>query len=217
MFSQLWKKWNFLYFLKNCSYIYSKTGGRWWLNIANQLIKRSYKRQKVSKSHQITPWYNRQCQRNFHCWKMFFFKKNEPFPASFSLFSSYQYTVDIKLMFDINKFLPMTGFEPWTSGIGSDRSTNWASTTSKMFFLSRYSPYETAELDGSGDPTVLSPFRAFRHCMWFSVASWVQQGSDFVPRLKPYLYNSTVSNHIHPTLYDPINPIGKLFPCMVNK
>ena len=23
----------------------------------------------------------------------------------------------------------MTGFEPWTSGIGSDRSTNWATTT----------------------------------------------------------------------------------------
>ena len=27
-------------------------------------------------------------------------------------------------MFDINKFLPMTGFEPRTSGIRSDRSTN---------------------------------------------------------------------------------------------
>ena len=27
------------------------------------------------------------------------------------------------------KFLPMTGFEPWTSGIGSDRSTNCATTT----------------------------------------------------------------------------------------
>ena len=24
----------------------------------------------------------------------------------------------------------MTGFEPWTSGIGSDHSTNWATTTS---------------------------------------------------------------------------------------
>ena len=23
----------------------------------------------------------------------------------------------------------MTGFEPWTSGIGSDHSTNWATTT----------------------------------------------------------------------------------------
>ena len=44
----------------------------------------------------------------------------------FSLFSSFQCTVDRKQMFNINKFLPMTGFEPRTSGIGSDRSTNWA-------------------------------------------------------------------------------------------
>ena len=29
------------------------------------------------------------------------------------------------------KFLPMTGFAPWTSGIGSDRSTNWATTTAQ--------------------------------------------------------------------------------------
>ena len=62
---------------------------------------------------------------------IFFFKKNGPFLASFSLFLSFQYTVDSKQMFDINKFLPMTGFEPWISGIGSDRSTNWATTTSQ--------------------------------------------------------------------------------------
>ena len=29
-----------------------------------------------------------------------------------------------------NKILPMTGVEPRTSGIESDRSTNWATTTS---------------------------------------------------------------------------------------
>ena len=49
----------------------------------------------------------------------------------FSLFSSFQYTVDSKQMFNINKFLPMTGFEPRTFGIGSNRSTNWATTTAK--------------------------------------------------------------------------------------
>ena len=37
---------------------------------------------------------------------------------------SIQFTVNIQY-----KFLPMTGFEPWTSGIRSDRSTNWATTT----------------------------------------------------------------------------------------
>ena len=30
----------------------------------------------------------------------------------------------------LNKILPMTGVEPWTSGIVRDRSTNWATTTS---------------------------------------------------------------------------------------
>ena len=59
--------------------------------------------------------------------------KNGPFLASFSLFSSFQYTVDSKQMF--NKFLPMTGFEPRTYGIGSDRSTNWATTTAPNEFL----------------------------------------------------------------------------------
>ena len=52
-----------------------------------------------------------------------------PFPASFSLFSSFQYTVDSKQMFNINKFLPMTGFKPRTSGIGINHSTNWDTTT----------------------------------------------------------------------------------------
>ena len=49
---------------------------------------------------------------------------NGTFPASFPSFLSFQYTVDSKKMYNINKFLPMTGFEPWTSDIGSDRSTN---------------------------------------------------------------------------------------------
>ena len=31
-----------------------------------------------------------------------------------------------------NKILPMTGVEPRTSGIESDRSTNWATTTSHI-------------------------------------------------------------------------------------
>ena len=30
-----------------------------------------------------------------------------------------------------NKILPMTGVEPQTSGIKSNRSTNWATTTSR--------------------------------------------------------------------------------------
>ena len=57
-------------------------------------------------------------------------------PGLLSLFSFFQYTVDSKQMFYINKFLPMTGFEPRTSGIGSNRSTNWTTTTAliKVFW-----------------------------------------------------------------------------------
>ena len=51
---------------------------------------------------------------------------NGPYPAIFFFFSSFQYTVDSKQMFNINTFLPMTGFEPRTSGIRGNRSTNWA-------------------------------------------------------------------------------------------
>ena len=58
-----------------------------------------------------------------HCWPLFL------------LFLSFQYAVDSIQMFSVNKFLPMTGFEPRTSGIGSDRSTNWATTTSPLFFI----------------------------------------------------------------------------------
>ena len=65
--------------------------------------------------------------------------KNGPFPASFSLFSSFQYTVDSKQNVQYtNEFLPMTGYEPQTFGIGSDRSTNWATTTALVVVC--YSP-----------------------------------------------------------------------------
>ena len=54
--------------------------------------------------------------------KFFFLKKKSgPFPASFIYFRLFN-TVDNKQM--LNKILPMTGVEPRTSGISSDRSTN---------------------------------------------------------------------------------------------
>ena len=41
-----------------------------------------------------------------------------------------------KCSIEINIFSPLTGFEPRTSGIGSDRSTNWATTTALDLMLS---------------------------------------------------------------------------------
>ena len=67
----------------------------------------------------------------------FFFKKGA-YPASFSLFSSFQYTVASKQMININKKLPVTGFEQQTSGIWSDHSTNWANTTATTFQALRW-------------------------------------------------------------------------------
>ena len=48
-----------------------------------------------------------------------------------------------------------------------------------LYFISRISPFETAELDFSEGT---SPFLSMRHCLWFSISSWVQQGCDFLPR-----------------------------------
>ena len=46
-----------------------------------------------------------------------------------------------------------------------------------LFF--RFSPYETLDLDSDEGVT---PFASVHHCLWFSIASWVQQGCDFLPR-----------------------------------
>ena len=59
------------------------------------------------------------------------------------------------------------------------------------FLCIRHSPYETEELDLSNekeDDVKLidgseTPFASFHHCLWFTIASWVQQGCDFLPRL----------------------------------
>ena len=48
---------------------------------------------------------------------------NGPFPASF--FFIFVFSIQLT----VNKFLPMTAFKPRTSGIGSDRSINWATIT----------------------------------------------------------------------------------------
>ena len=43
------------------------------------------------------------------------------------------FRLDSKLMFHIGKSLPMTGFEAQTSGVESNCSTNWATTTARLF------------------------------------------------------------------------------------
>ena len=56
---------------------------------------------------------------------------NRPLQAPFIYFRLFN-TADSKQMYYI-KVPPMTGFEPLTSGIRSDHSTNWATTTIFVF------------------------------------------------------------------------------------
>ena len=53
--------------------------------------------------------------------------KNGPFPATFSF--SFVFSIQLTVYKVQYKSLPMTEFEPLTSGIGSNRCTNWATTT----------------------------------------------------------------------------------------
>ena len=55
--------------------------------------------------------------------------QNGPFPASFFFISVFSIQLTINDQFN---FLPMTGFEPRTSGIGSNHSTNWITTTAQV-------------------------------------------------------------------------------------
>ena len=66
----------------------------------------------------------------FHKHLLFF--KNEPFTASFSLFSSFQYSWQENVQY---KFLQMTWFKPRTSGTGIDHSTNWVTTTAPKHLI----------------------------------------------------------------------------------
>ena len=51
-----------------------------------------------------------------------FFFKNGLISASFSLFFVFSIQLTVNVQY---KFLPMAGFEPLTSGVGSNRSTNF--------------------------------------------------------------------------------------------
>ena len=54
------------------------------------------------------------------------FLTDEPFPASFSLFLSFLFNLQL-----VDKTLPMLGFEPQISRVGSNHSTNGATITAK--------------------------------------------------------------------------------------
>ena len=56
----------------------------------------------------------------------FSFFKDGPFAASFS------FILIFSIVQLVGKILPILGFEPQISGVGSDCSTNWAKTTVRL-------------------------------------------------------------------------------------
>ena len=69
------------------------------------------------------------------CYLRFFFKKWAITGLFYFIFIFSIHSWQLTKMCYINKILPMTGFEPWTSGIRSDRSTNWATSATSVNFM----------------------------------------------------------------------------------
>ena len=61
----------------------------------------------------------------------FSFFKNTSLPVSF--FFIFVFSMQLTVNVNYN-FLLMTGFEPWTAGVGSNHSNNWATNTAQTSF-----------------------------------------------------------------------------------
>ena len=70
----------------------------------------------------------------------FSFLKNTPFPVSFFFIFVFSMQLTINVNYD---FLLMTGFEPWTAGVGSNHSNNWATNTARPLFVYFRSLHQT--------------------------------------------------------------------------
>ena len=76
-------------------------------------------------------WNRKYCDFYKRCYLYFF--KLSIHGLFFFIFVVSIPTVDSKQKDVRFKSSPMTGFEPWTSGIGNDHSTNWATTSVTRF------------------------------------------------------------------------------------
>ena len=92
--------------------------------------------------------------------KFVFFLKKWAIPCLF--FFIFVFSIQITVNVQYN-FLPMTGFEPRTSGVGSNRATYWATTTAlNPYFL--HDPFQTttsmATFTSTMTSTSLTPARS---------------------------------------------------------
>ena len=127
--------------------------------------------------------------------------KNGPNPASFSLFSSFHCSWEYTNV--LYKSLPMTGFEPQTSGAGSKSSTNW-STTTAQFSLSSFG-LTFFILLSNHFPLFFNRFqrpRSFVLCLLLfptlGPLSAIECGSAFGPRIEIVVFVSPERLYVFP-------------------
>ena len=84
------------------------------------------------------------------------FSKNGPSLPLFLYFCLFNTQLTVhKQMFNMNKFLPMTGFELQTSCIRINHSTNWATTTARFLAVIVERPHDEGPPDvGYGERSV---------------------------------------------------------------
>ena len=83
-------------------------------------------------------------------------------------FFIFDFSIKLTVTNVLDKSLPITGFKLWTSGVGSDRSTNWATTYAECTIVSLFFPVllenwliESADVTKQGYPT---NFQLNRRC-----------------------------------------------------
>ena len=77
---------------------------------------------------------------------------------SWPLFFIFFISVDSKQIYFLHKSLPMTGFEQRTSAVGSDHSTNWATTTAHQnIFLLHFRLFNAVDSKQIHDKSLLVP------------------------------------------------------------
>ena len=80
---------------------------------------------------------NNRVKRRFIKWPILMQKIRSDYSINQSLFS-FVNTGDSNVQYN---FLPITGIEPRTSGFGSDRSTNWVTTTAQTAYFTTTNIY----------------------------------------------------------------------------
>ena len=123
---------------------------------------------------------------------MFSFK-NGPFPVSFSLFASFLFKLQL-----VDKTLPVLGFEPQISGVGSDHSTNWAAIITEVWCLQSWARCSSSnwihfQSRGGSVKRIHHPSGLHWLCAWFILFISLVLSSE--SKLTPWLRHLKLATH----------------------